>query len=710
MTEKHARDQYRIALAGRNKLLTWNPRGVIGTPEKQVFAQIHDTLVTIGPELAIQPALANFTYEKKHNTLIFSWPTRYFHDETKVTAAHVSEVLKASASKFFASIPNSRHWLIENQTPLDENTLIIKDVSKSDLNSVLHLLSLSDFGIHKTSANTPEAPIGTGPYRVASVNPESIHLKPFALHNQASSTIAELIFTNTPNNDYITLVEQNELDEFLSFGSLSNPSHSRNILQIPSLRANLGLILFNTRSPLFKQLKLRRTFLSTLYTAIRDGAFDSSWTAPRSILPPGYRGHGSIDYLALFRDEIGIVESKINIGITNSRQSDRLNYIFKHPIFRNWCFEFHMFEGYEQLKLVHAKQPESLDCSFLAIRGDRGDPTEFYEFLDPTHPVALFESISQTATEAFNEFSKGNKSNISISVKNLERQIADETLCAPVGYYYDIRNISSRATNIVGLGHHNGPPRYLKVSSSEAIREFYRAQHMLKSFWDQTSQRRADQNLIRTIARTAHDLKSPIAVLKTISHAAHLSDDIKQLLNQTIERMNQIVNSTIAESNCISEHQTRGKEVITPTLLIQRAISEIASYSNCSVRLETTDLDTFNRPAEIPECDLLSILTNIIKNSSEALDHGNSGIIVIELVKSRPLIIEIRDNGSGFSDQALDCFFLGYVTKSAKKHGSGVGLAQSKSILEAIGGSLSIGNLQPNGAIVRVEVPLLNQD
>jgi len=64
----------------------------------------------------------------------------------------------------------------------------------------------------------------------------------------------------------------------------------------------------------------------------------------------------------------------------------------------------------------------------------------------------------------------------------------------------------------------------------------------------------------------------------------------------------------------------------------------------------------------------------------------------------------VRDNGGGFSPQVLERAFEPYVTTKAK--GTGLGLAIVKKIVDEHHGEIRIANRPPNGAEVRIRLPL----
>jgi nitrogen fixation/metabolism regulation signal transduction histidine kinase len=103
-------------------------------------------------------------------------------------------------------------------------------------------------------------------------------------------------------------------------------------------------------------------------------------------------------------------------------------------------------------------------------------------------------------------------------------------------------------------------------------------------------------------------------------------------------------------------------------------------------------------PAQIEQ-----VVINLVKNATEA--GSAPGDVEIEIAVENGVGAEIRvlDRGPGFSEEALkSALFPLYTTK---EHGSGMGLALSREIVEAHGGSLAIANREQGGARISVRLP-----
>ena len=89
---------------------------------------------------------------------------------------------------------------------------------------------------------------------------------------------------------------------------------------------------------------------------------------------------------------------------------------------------------------------------------------------------------------------------------------------------------------------------------------------------------------------------------------------------------------------------------------------------------------------------------------------ANSGVLLIETRDDAgEAILDIIDHGPGLADgageQAFDRFWRGDVSRGRVSGGSGLGLAVVRAIVEAHGGTATIGNHDGGGAIFTMRLP-----
>jgi K+-sensing histidine kinase KdpD len=97
-----------------------------------------------------------------------------------------------------------------------------------------------------------------------------------------------------------------------------------------------------------------------------------------------------------------------------------------------------------------------------------------------------------------------------------------------------------------------------------------------------------------------------------------------------------------------------------------------------------------------------SCLGNILDNA--IFQSPKNSIIEISLYEQdRSPVCEFKDNGRGFTKEALDNIFELFNTGNEHRdNGSGLGLSLAKMIMEAHGGGIAIANNQAGGASVKL--------
>ena len=121
-------------------------------------------------------------------------------------------------------------------------------------------------------------------------------------------------------------------------------------------------------------------------------------------------------------------------------------------------------------------------------------------------------------------------------------------------------------------------------------------------------------------------------------------------------------------------------------------------------------LEPFETPTTVPECTLRldpsqiqQVLINLTQNAREAgSDPDEIAVEVLEL-PSGEVALRVLDRGSGMAPEILEQAVLPYFT--TKSGGTGLGLALSREIVEAHGGTLQLESRSGGGVVVTCRLP-----
>ncbi len=98
-------------------------------------------------------------------------------------------------------------------------------------------------------------------------------------------------------------------------------------------------------------------------------------------------------------------------------------------------------------------------------------------------------------------------------------------------------------------------------------------------------------------------------------------------------------------------------------------------------------------------------LVNLINNAAQAMPQGGS-ITITTGAEDIFGFIDVSDEGTGISAEAIDKIFEPFFTTKPRGEGTGLGLSLSKRLLEANGGSITVKTKPGEGSTFRLLIPL----
>ena len=96
------------------------------------------------------------------------------------------------------------------------------------------------------------------------------------------------------------------------------------------------------------------------------------------------------------------------------------------------------------------------------------------------------------------------------------------------------------------------------------------------------------------------------------------------------------------------------------------------------------------------------VLINLIINAIDAVKNQQNPKITLSVFQNnhQQVIIEVRDNGVGMSDELIDKIFIPFFT--SKTNGSGIGLSLSKQIMALHKGTITVNSVEKQGTSFRL--------
>lgn len=217
-----------------------------------------------------------------------------------------------------------------------------------------------------------------------------------------------------------------------------------------------------------------------------------------------------------------------------------------------------------------------------------------------------------------------------------------------------------------------------------------------------------EKNLKNSLFKITHEVKNPIAVCK--GYLAMMDyDDIDK-----VKRYNSIIQDEIDRTLDIMDNFSEytkikiNTDIMDVDSLIQDTISSMKMYlENCDVKINYNFDDKDEILINGDYNRLKQVIINMLKNSCEAIE--GDGKINITLKKSkRYVIIKIKDNGKGMTEEELEK--IGQLFYSSKDKGCGIGVSLSSEIIRLHQGELKYKSVLGEYTEAIIKLPYDSKD
>ncbi len=116
------------------------------------------------------------------------------------------------------------------------------------------------------------------------------------------------------------------------------------------------------------------------------------------------------------------------------------------------------------------------------------------------------------------------------------------------------------------------------------------------------------------------------------------------------------------------------------------------------------------QPVWANESRLGQVFVNLLMNAADAMPPGrplkeNFVRVTVRMHEGR-VRVEVRDNGTGIAPEALGRIFDPFFTTKAVGQGMGLGLSISRTLVEQLGGTLTVESVVGQGSTFRVDLPV----
>ena len=202
-----------------------------------------------------------------------------------------------------------------------------------------------------------------------------------------------------------------------------------------------------------------------------------------------------------------------------------------------------------------------------------------------------------------------------------------------------------------------------------------------------------------------HDLKNPICIIRC--SADLITEQVKDpSVRQLTGMIDGAVKGMMAMTQELLDYARGSASLNTESISTWRLLDELSQQSLRLLPGQNIQFVKHIRYEGNLEIDLsrfTRVMGNLIKNASEAMQGGGILTLSIDRIEDE-ISIRVADTGCGVPPELLPKLFEPFVTHG-KSHGTGLGMAIAKSIVDAHRGTISVTSALGHGTTVEIRLP-----
>jgi len=280
----------------------------------------------------------------------------------------------------------------------------------------------------------------------------------------------------------------------------------------------------------------------------------------------------------------------------------------------------------------------------------------------------------------------------------------------------DLVRVVHASYSVALLGNEDKPIGFLTINQRVTGQPYsFEDFALLKTLADQASATLLNRQLTKELERAkemetfqtlstffVHDLKNLASRFSLAMQNIPVHFDkpaFREDLLKTMEKSVSKIETMTSRLSSLSKGRSLNRTECDLNALVQEALSGLNGSMKASLSVECREVPKVEADPE----EIQNVLTNLVLNAYEAT--GETGRITVTTSRENGwVLLSVADNGSGMTPEFIaNSLFRPFQT--TKKNGLGIGLYQSKTIVEAHGGRIEVESDPGRGTTFRVLLP-----
>ncbi len=248
----------------------------------------------------------------------------------------------------------------------------------------------------------------------------------------------------------------------------------------------------------------------------------------------------------------------------------------------------------------------------------------------------------------------------------------------------------------------------LEARVSERTIELEQARHAA----DQANQAKSE-----FLSRMSHELRTPLNAVLGFAQLLQM-DALSEEQRESVEHIDKggrhllgLINEVLDIARIEAGRLTISLEPVPVQSLVQESLDLIAPLAAAEeIQLDGDLADTPERHVQADRQRLKQVLLNLLSNAVKYNRKGGAVTLSYDETPAGRLRISVTDTGPGIAPEKMERLFKPFDRLDVDQtgvEGSGLGLALSKRLAEAMGGSIGVESSVGRGSTFWVELPLV---
>jgi PAS domain S-box-containing protein len=235
-------------------------------------------------------------------------------------------------------------------------------------------------------------------------------------------------------------------------------------------------------------------------------------------------------------------------------------------------------------------------------------------------------------------------------------------------------------------------------------------QRLVVALRDTHARERIERSRANLVSTVAHELRSPLTSVKgftatLLAKWERFNDEQKKVMLQTVnadaDRVTRLITELLDVSRIDAGRLEIRKQVVDLPSAVRKTIAGHVAAGEPESRFE------FRVEGELPEMwvdpdKFQQVVANLVEN---ALRHGEGKVTITVTPVGDGAAVSVTDEGEGIPEDVASRVFTRFWRGGKRRGGTGLGLYIVKGLVEAHGGSVSVGRGPAGGAQFRFVLP-----